>query len=219
MNFISILNEFSQLSNEIHSRNRDRITRRTENQASGSASGSGSGSSSSSSRAPPVTNRSPTRGGQRNGVAVIIGNASRGRTPNNDNIRIRFGLERDARSGFLTFPIDDVMNTLFAAAAVQHPIMTDSQLEEIPKATVTEQDVIDGRSQCAVCFEDYIHEEEVRKLACTHLFHEKCIFPWLKNNATCPVCRARLPNAPDNGDDDNSDIDDVVIGEFEFFLK
>lgn len=202
------------LSNEYSARNRGRGTRRNENPTSGSASSSGSRASSAQ------NNPAPSRAGsQRGGVAVVIGNATRGRnTANNDNIRIRFGLERDGRSGFLTFPIDDVMNTLFAAAAVQHPIMTDNQLEEIPKATISQEDV-DGQSQCAVCFEDYlVNEADVRKLPCTHLFHEKCIFPWLKNNATCPVCRARLPNAPDISDNENSDIDDAVIGEINIFL-
>lgn len=197
------------LSNEISTRSnsRGRGARRTESTRENTASGSRSTST-------PI--RSPSRVGNGRGVALVIGNAAGGR---NDDIRIRFGLGREGRGGFLTFPIDDVMNTLFAAAAVQHPIMTDSQLEEIPKATITQEDV-DGQGQCAVCFDDYkVNEQDVRKLPCTHLFHEKCIFPWLKNNATCPVCRARMPNAPDNGDDDNSDIDDVVIGQLKkFFL-
>jgi hypothetical protein len=206
LDFISIINEFSLLSNDISPRNNSqtRATRRNNETPTAGT------------RATSAPTRSPSRGAQRGGV-LVIGNATRNR---NDDIRIRFGLGREGRSGFLTFPIDDVMNTLFAAATVQHPIMTDNQLEEIPKATISQEDVDGQRAQCAVCFEDYaVNEQEVRKLPCTHLFHEKCIFPWLKNNATCPVCRARMPNAPENADEDISDIDDVVIGKiFKLFF-
>lgn len=183
---------------------RGRVTRPNENQNQESNS-----RTSSSSRA--------TAGGSRGGSGgvFVIGNTARGEDNegNAADIRIRLGLGRGGggRAGFFAFPIDDIMSTLFTAAAVQHPIMTDTQLEEIPKAIISQIDV-EAQSQCAVCFEDYaVNEPDVRKLPCTHLFHEKCIFPWLKNNATCPVCRARMPNAPNN-DEDTSDIDDVVIG-------
>lgn len=196
------------LSNEISGRGRGRGARRTENPATGSR------GSSAPSRSPPPT-RTP-----RGGVVVIGGNTSREGNDANNDIRIRFGLGRGGRGGFFTFPIDDVMNTLFAAAAVQQPVMTDNQLEEIPKATITQDDV-EEQTQCAICFEDYaVNEEDVRKLVCTHLFHEKCIFPWLKNNATCPVCRCRMPNATDNGDDDiDSDFDGVVVDELSRLME
>lgn len=220
------------LSNELNERRGRNSSRRTDSQTSGSS----EAGPSTRSRSPPAPNPVPPsrlrlpRGAstpvrnqppspqirvQRAGVAVVIGNTREGNDANND-IRIRFGLGRGGRGGFFTFPIDDVMNTLFAAAAFQHPVMTDNQLQEIPKATITEEDV-QGQTQCAICFEDYkLNEEDVRKLPCTHLFHEKCIFPWLKSNATCPVCRARMPNATD--DSDNSDVDDVVIGKSNHYI-
>lgn len=152
-------------------------------------------------------------------LSIVVGTTNRagandGSPNNNENginrdIRIRFGVGRGA--GFFSFPIDDVMTTLFSAAPRQ-PAMTDNQLEEIPKALITAEDIA-AQIQCAICFDDYAQDEgDVRKLPCNHLFHEKCIFPWLKSNATCPVCRARMPNANAENEDDNSDMDEDMFG-------
>jgi len=34
--------------------------------------------------------------------------------------------------------------------------------------------------------------EKIRKLPCKHIFHDKCILPWLDMNSTCPNCRFNL---------------------------
>lgn len=34
--------------------------------------------------------------------------------------------------------------------------------------------------------------EKIRKLPCKHIFHDKCIMPWLEKNSTCPNCRFNL---------------------------
>lgn len=41
---------------------------------------------------------------------------------------------------------------------------------------------------CTICLED------VRSvpLECSHVFHDKCINKWLKDNDTCPNCRMEL---------------------------
>lgn len=207
INIISFLNEVSMLTDEYRGRSAtERPTARRRNESAAPP------ASEAARGAVPAPRRRQPRMSLGRGLAVVFGDTGENRdgAPANNDIRIRFGVNQGAR-GFFTFPIDDVMNTLFAAAAVQQPVMTDAQLQEIPKATITAEDV-QGQTQCAICFEDYaLNEEDVRKLPCTHLYHEKCIFPWLKNNASCPICRARMPNATEI--DDDSDIDDVVMGE------
>ncbi|KNA17404.1 hypothetical protein SOVF_080190 isoform B [Spinacia oleracea] len=47
----------------------------------------------------------------------------------------------------------------------------------------------DGKS-CAVCLEDFEAREEVMVTPCSHMFHEECVVPWVKNHGDCPVCRA-----------------------------
>jgi hypothetical protein len=45
---------------------------------------------------------------------------------------------------------------------------------------------------CSVCQSNYLLNEFVRTLPiCKHVFHKRCIDPWIKrnHNPTCPVCR------------------------------
>lgn len=147
-------------------------------------------------------------------LSILVGGTNRAgnNEENNDNgnnndYRIRFG----RREGFLTFPLEELMTTIFSAAPRQ-PMMTNTQLEEIPKAIITAEEVA-AQIQCAVCFDEYnLNQNDVRKLPCNHLFHEKCIFPWLKNNATCPVCRARMPNVTEGNESDDSEVDEGMLG-------
>ncbi|KAF8005639.1 hypothetical protein BT93_K0043 [Corymbia citriodora subsp. variegata] len=50
-------------------------------------------------------------------------------------------------------------------------------------------DVIGGGS-CSICLGEYKEGEVLRLLPeCGHFFHMKCVDPWLRLHATCPVCR------------------------------
>nr|XP_009780433.1 PREDICTED: RING-H2 finger protein ATL70-like [Nicotiana sylvestris] len=43
---------------------------------------------------------------------------------------------------------------------------------------------------CSICLADYKNSDMLRLLPdCGHLFHLKCVDPWLRLNPTCPVCR------------------------------
>ncbi|KAF5749221.1 RING-H2 finger protein ATL70-like [Tripterygium wilfordii] len=43
---------------------------------------------------------------------------------------------------------------------------------------------------CSICLADYKGSDSLRLLPdCGHLFHVKCVDPWLRIHPTCPVCR------------------------------
>ncbi|XP_020236337.1 RING-H2 finger protein ATL70 [Cajanus cajan] len=45
-------------------------------------------------------------------------------------------------------------------------------------------------TSCSICLGDYKSSDLLRVLPdCEHVFHLKCIDPWLRLNPTCPLCR------------------------------
>jgi len=45
-------------------------------------------------------------------------------------------------------------------------------------------------SCCSICLGDYKDKDVIRLLPdCGHVFHLKCVDPWLRLHPTCPVCR------------------------------
>ncbi|KAJ0244625.1 hypothetical protein HA466_0192300 [Hirschfeldia incana] len=71
-----------------------------------------------------------------------------------------------------------------------NPPASKSVVEGLP---VVELALEEGDMVCAVCKDEMVLEEEVRRLPCRHLYHGECITPWLGIRNTCPVCRFELP--------------------------
>lgn len=46
--------------------------------------------------------------------------------------------------------------------------------------------------ECDVCLEDYAAGDELLRLPCMHVFHCKCVTPWLLKAGMCPACRTPL---------------------------
>ncbi|KAL6876366.1 hypothetical protein ACP4OV_012938 [Aristida adscensionis] len=58
----------------------------------------------------------------------------------------------------------------------------------------------DAAAQCSVCLGTVQDGEMVRRLPlCKHLYHVECIDMWLASHTTCPVCRADVEPAVDDG--------------------
>ncbi|XP_050309437.1 E3 ubiquitin-protein ligase RNF13 [Anthonomus grandis grandis] len=65
-----------------------------------------------------------------------------------------------------------------------------SQLNKIPTCKFQKGDRYET---CAVCLEDYVEGEKLRVLPCNHMYHIKCIDPWLtKNKRVCPICKRKV---------------------------
>ena len=74
------------------------------------------------------------------------------------------------------------------------PQATIDSLPTIKYATVK----ADDDALCIVCCEQFKDEQLVVKLPCKHIFCEgACILEWLKNNDSCPLCRAQVSSEDD----------------------
>ena len=55
---------------------------------------------------------------------------------------------------------------------------------------------MDDENDCCICLQKL--ENNILQLDCSHLFHEKCINKWIKNNNNCPMCRKNIKNNSNN---------------------
>ena len=71
--------------------------------------------------------------------------------------------------------------------------LTEEERESIQIVQISQEDVAQNL-QCAICIVDFIVDEIARELNCggRHRFHEICLFTWLLNKRTCPLCRETL---------------------------
>ncbi|XP_034664487.1 E3 ubiquitin-protein ligase Iruka [Drosophila subobscura] len=84
------------------------------------------------------------------------------------------------------------------------PPLSSNRINEIPNVQITSEEV-EKKMQCSICWDDFKMDETVRKLPCSHLYHENCIVPWLNLHSTCPICRKSLAN------DANVDVDEEQL--------
>jgi protein-arginine kinase activator protein McsA len=68
---------------------------------------------------------------------------------------------------------------------------SESHINSIPTVKVTVAQAREGL-QCAICMEEFKEHESVKRLPCSHHFHEGCISRWLRMHGTCPTCRVTL---------------------------
>lgn len=60
-----------------------------------------------------------------------------------------------------------------------------------------DDDSDDDDAVCAICLEEFEEGQQVRHLACSHMYHRHCIDPWLQSSSNCcPLCKREVPNLP-----------------------
>ncbi|CAL0310833.1 unnamed protein product [Lupinus luteus] len=77
--------------------------------------------------------------------------------------------------------------------------------ETVPVIAVTSSLLLNldpnGVVLCAVCKDDIAVNDNAMTLPCNHLYHSDCITPWLLNHDSCPLCRFRVVEAEEKGED------------------
>lgn len=86
--------------------------------------------------------------------------------------------------------------------AVVSKKLTRREIQRFPTKTFQSTGGGGGNTQCQICFCDYSDGEKLRMLPCFHDYHVKCIDRWLKDNTTCPICRANLADSDSPGTSD-----------------
>lgn len=82
------------------------------------------------------------------------------------------------------------------------------EISKLPSVTIDQARIDAGGGeppQCTVCLEEMKLGGSALELVCHHVFHRDCIEPWLRKQASCPLCRRDLVR-PD--DDEEMDDDD-----------
>ena len=92
--------------------------------------------------------------------------------------------------------LQDVLDRSLAEAEGRQRPATEKDMECLQ---TVEPDKIDfeKHTNCTVCMDplnkpDEGIDPEIVHLPCNHHFHKQCITEWLKHDASCPICKARI---------------------------
>ena len=66
-----------------------------------------------------------------------------------------------------------------------------SELSQLPTHTVKPGD---KEEDCLICLEKMKAGDEVLRLPCLHVFHNKCISKWFRTSKTCPIDQLKIPD-------------------------
>ncbi|CAB5210916.1 uncharacterized protein OCT59_015036 [Rhizophagus irregularis] len=97
----------------------------------------------------------------------------------------------------------------FPQQQVHKPRASESALKKLPIITITKE-YVDSQASCPICLEHFSLPEEnkekvtVRQMPCNHIFCESCLFQWLRQNNSCPLCRKEIEEEAEQKNDNDS---------------
>ncbi|XP_046546048.1 probable E3 ubiquitin-protein ligase RHG1A isoform X3 [Haliotis rubra] len=91
---------------------------------------------------------------------------------------------------------EELLELAESLGEVKQKGMTKSELNRLPIRKFKSSDSSgNDTTDCLICMCDYQEGDSLRILPCCHEFHQPCIDKWLKNTATCPICRVDVKNS------------------------
>ncbi|XP_012575574.1 E3 ubiquitin-protein ligase RZF1-like [Cicer arietinum] len=117
----------------------------------------------------------------------------RGNSSDEDEIPPRFSGASINSADYFDGPgLDELVEQISADDRQGPPPASQSAIAAIPSVKIKKKH-IKSDSRCPICQNKFKLGSDARQLPCKHIFHEKCILPWLAQNNTCPTCRHELP--------------------------
>ncbi|CAI0394095.1 unnamed protein product [Linum tenue] len=95
---------------------------------------------------------------------------------------------------FLFLGVAAILLLLATAALHRHSNPANSDLKRrLPQFRFSRRMQGGETDECVVCLDSIKQGQWCRKLpGCGHLFHRRCVDPWLVKVPACPICRARV---------------------------
>jgi hypothetical protein len=76
-------------------------------------------------------------------------------------------------------------------------VMEKTEIDKIETKKFNEycHDIKENNKNCIFCRDDFQDNDNVRRLKCSHIFHNECIDSWLSDHSyKCPCCRVEAGN-------------------------
>ena len=85
--------------------------------------------------------------------------------------------------------------------SIQKSRLSPANLKKIPTIKFKKGDAYD---MCAICLDEYEEGDKLRLLPCSHVYHCKCVDPWLTaGKKVCPVCKRNVEPDSEEGSSGN----------------
>lgn len=102
-------------------------------------------------------------------------------------------------------------------STVPYKRMSKRQITRLPKRRFQQGD---EEETCVICLDNFESGDTITPLPCKHIFHKKCIIPWLsEQQRVCPICKRDPMEVPtettpllEDGRRDEEDYPTVVLG-------
>jgi len=91
----------------------------------------------------------------------------------------------------------DLQETLAARRGVSSEVLSALPTEEFREDTsgIAREERPENATQCMICLSDFASGESIRRLPCTHVYHQPCIDEWLHRCTDCPLCKTNVEQA------------------------